>query len=79
MKKRLSITIEETLLNEVKKIASKQKTSISKIVEDYFKSLTKRKRKTLSEILNELPKPKLADNFNWKDEYYKAKMKKYGL
>ena len=31
-----------------------------------------------AEILDELPKPNLPEDFNWKEEYYKDKMKKYG-
>jgi metal-responsive CopG/Arc/MetJ family transcriptional regulator len=53
MKTRLSITVEQTLLNEVKEIAAKKKISISEIVEDHFKSLIKQKKKTLTEKLNE--------------------------
>jgi len=59
-------------------VAAKKKISVSEMVEDYFKIITKPKRKLLTEILDELPKPNLPEDFNWKEEYIKDKMKKYG-
>ena len=78
MKPILNITIEAPLLKEVKKIAAKKNISVSEMVEDYFKIITKPKRKLLTEILDELPKPNLPEDFDWKEEYIKDKMKKYG-
>ncbi|MFM6994309.1 MAG: hypothetical protein ACKOWO_04230 [Sediminibacterium sp.] len=37
------------------------------------------KRKSLVELIASLPKPKIPKNFNWKEEYYKSKKKKYKL
>ena len=48
------------------------------MVEDYFKIITRPKRKLLTEILDALPKPNLPEDFDWKEEYIKDKMKKYG-
>ena len=79
MKARLSLSIDTDILKEVKKLAAKKNMSVSEMVEDYFKVITKPKRKLLTEILNELPKPNLPEDFNWKEEYYNDKMKKYGL
>ena len=78
MKARLHLTIDEHILKEVKKVAAKKKISVSEMVEDYFKIITKPKRKLLTEILDELPKPNLPEDFNWKEDYIKDKMKKYG-
>ena len=78
MKARLHLNIDEHILKEVKKVAAKKKISVSEMVEDYFKIITKPKRKLLTEILDELPKPNLPEDFNWKEEYIKDKMKKYG-
>ena len=36
-------------------------------------------KKSLTELIASLPKPKLPKDFSWKDEYYKAKKKKYKL
>ena len=37
------------------------------------------KNQSLVDLLNTLPKPAMDENFNWKEEYYKGKKKKYGL
>lgn len=80
MKARLNITIDEAVLRNVKYLAEEQNTSVSEIVETYFKSIVKpKKKKSLSSLIKELPRPKLSKDFNWKDEYIKAKTKKYGL
>jgi len=80
MKARLNITIDKDVLQNVKLLAEEQKTSVSEIVEHYFKAIAKpRKKKTFIELIKELPKPNLPKDFNWKEEYYKDKMKKYGI
>ena len=78
MKARLSLSIDTDILKEVKKLSAKKNMNISEMVEDYFKIITKPKRKLLTEILDELPKPNLPEDFDWKEEYIKDKMKKYG-
>ena len=78
MKARLNITIDAPLLAEVKKVAFKQKTSVSEIVENYFKTLAKpRNKKSLTQIIDELPKSKIPENKSLSDLYYEAKMKEY--
>lgn len=82
MKTRLNITIEENLLDKVKAYAAKQNSSVSQLVEDYFRTITKKsKRKSLLDVLDELPKPKvnLPEGFDFKEEYYKQRAKKYGF
>jgi len=80
MKARLNITIDEDVLRSVKYFAEAQNSSVSELVENYFKTIIKpKKKKTLSELIKELPNPNIPENFNWKEEYYKAKKKKYGL
>lgn len=75
MKARLNLTIEQTLLEEVKKIAAQKKTSVSELVEEYFKVITKPKRKSLLEVLDELPKISIDANKNLGDLYFEHKMK----
>lgn len=75
MKARLNLTIEQTLLEEVKKIAAQKKTSVSELVEEYFKVITKPKRKSLLEVLDELPKIGIDANKNLGDLYFEHKMK----
>ena len=79
MKARLNITIDQSLLEDVKQYATLKNTSVSELVEEYFKVLIQPKKKSFIELIKELPKPKIDENFDWKEEYYKDKMKKYGL
>ena len=79
MKARLNLTIDQSLLEDVKQYATLKNTSVSELVEEYFKVIIQPKKKSFVELIKELPKPKIDENFDWKDEYYKDKMKKYGL
>jgi hypothetical protein len=79
MKARLNLTIEQTLLDQVKKFAAQKNTSVSELVEDYFKVLTKPKKQSLVDLLRSLPKPNISDDRDLIEEYYEAKRKKYGL
>lgn len=79
MKARLNLTIDQSLLEEVKQYATLKNTSVSELVEEYFKVIIQPKKKSFVELIKELPKPKVDENFDWKEEYYKDKMKKYGL
>jgi len=62
MKARLNLTIEQTLLDQVKKFAAQKNTSVSELVEDYFKVLTKPKKQSLVDLLRSLPKPDISDD-----------------
>ena len=79
MKARLNLTIDQSLLEEVKQYATLKNTSVSELVEEYFKVIIQPKKKSFVELIKELPKPKIDEDFDWKEEYYKDKMKKYGL
>ncbi|MDR7127791.1 hypothetical protein J2X69_000119 [Algoriphagus sp. 4150] len=83
MKKRLNITIEENLLDKIKTYADQNDTSISSLVEEHFETLVKPKPKlkngmSLVEYMKSLPKFDIPDNYDYKEEYYKAKAKKMG-
>ncbi len=76
MKSRLNITIDAPLLEEVKKVAAKQNTSVSELVENYFLSLVKpSKGKSFVDVLDALPKVNVPENKKLKDLYYEYKMK----
>ena len=82
MKTRLNITIEEQLLKKVKAYAEKHDESISNLVEEYFQTLIKKpKKKSLLELIEELPrhKVKFPEDFDFKKEYFKDRAKKYGF
>ena len=79
MKARLSLSIDKDILKEVKKLSAKKNMSVSEMVEDYFKIITKPKRKLLTEILDELPRVQIPENKKLSKLYYQAARKKYGL
>ncbi|WP_288371908.1 DUF6364 family protein [uncultured Algoriphagus sp.] len=83
MKKRLNITIDEKLLEKIKQYAAKEETSISSLVEEHFEKLVSRKTgllegMSLVEYMRSLPKFDFPEDFDYKEEYYKAKAKKLG-
>jgi len=80
MKTRLNLTIDEEVLHKMKYFAQKNHTSVSELVEEYFKTVTKPKQgKSFMDLVAELPKPKIDDNIDLKAMYYEDKAKKYGL
>lgn len=81
MKSRVNLTIEEGLLSEVKCYATENKVSISELVEDYFRQLTKPKRKSnIFEMVKQLDiKEKFADIPDLKKAYYEDNAAKYGF
>ncbi len=81
MKKKVNITVDEALVNKMKQYAEEHKTSLSHIVEEHFEEILKPKVKlkkeiSLVEYLQSLPKIDFPENFDWKEEYYKAKSEK---
>ena len=80
MKSRLNLTIENTVLEDVKMYATKQKRSVSDLVEKYFKKIVKpTKRKNIIDLIEKLDKPNIADNDDLKELFYKENGKKYGF
>ncbi|WP_343850211.1 DUF6364 family protein [Algoriphagus jejuensis] len=85
MKKRLNITIEEDLLEKIKEYAETKERSVSDLVQDHFRTLLKPPATlpngmTLVDYMKSLPKSKVEfpEDYDWKEEYYKAKAKKWG-
>ncbi len=80
MKAKLNITIEEGLLSSMKAYAIKQGTSISELVERYFKSLTKpAKRNSIINMIEQLEPPKIDTNADLKELFYLEQASKYGI
>lgn len=80
MKARLNLTIDDNLLEKIKGYAMKQQTSISELVESYFKTVTKpSKRKNIIQLVEKLEKPAIDSGVDLKDLYYQDKAKKYGF
>lgn len=71
MKTRLNLTIENNLLTNMKLYAEKRHVSVSELVEDYFKSVTKPiKRKNIIDLIESLDKPNIDQNADLKELYY---------
>lgn len=80
MKARLILTIEDSLLENVKNYAIKQQKSVPELVEGYFKSVTKpSKRNNILHLTEKLDKPVLAADADLKDLFYKENAKKQGF
>ena len=80
MKARLNITIEEDVLNKAKVYAEKKGSSVSQLVEEYFKYVTaKPKKKSIIDLIESLPKPDIDPNLDLKKAYYEENRKKYGF
>jgi hypothetical protein len=79
MTTKLNLTIEEEIARKIKLYAQRQKTSVSKITEEYFSRLLndkKKKEKSFVEKYAGIGKGKLGDLDKIRDEYLK---KKYGI
>jgi len=80
MKKRLNITVDGALMEQAKRYAAKNNSSLSQMVEVYFKSLTRpTRKKNAIEVLKTLPKPKQTVNGDLKEQYFDKEKKKYGF
>ena len=80
MKKRLNITVDGALMEQAKRYAAKNNSSLSQLVEMYFKSLTRPNRtKNAIEFLKTLPTPKKAVSGDLKEQYFEKEKKKYGF
>lgn len=80
MKTKLNLTIDNTLLENIKDYASLKQTSVSSLVENYFKKITTPvKRKNILSMIEKLEKPKIHTKANLKELYYQYQLKKYGI
>lgn len=80
MKTRLNLTIDNNILNSAKAYAASKNTSVSELVEEYFKSIRRpTKRKTILDLVHELPAPKIDVSGDLKKQYYEAQASKHGF
>ncbi len=80
MKNRLNITIDDSLMEQAKRYAVKHQTSLSQLVEQYFKNLTRPVRKeNILDFLGKMPKRKITVEEDPKKAYYEQRKKKYGF
>jgi len=80
MKERLNLTIDGDLLNAMKAYAAKKDTSVSELVEGYFRTVTKPvERKNIRELIRGLRKPAISEELDLKKLYYEEQAAKYGF
>lgn len=80
MKTRLNLSIDQALVEEMKAYAFRKQTSISDLVEQFFRSATQSKtRKTIIDLVEELEAPPIAPSADLKEMYYSEQAGKYGF
>ncbi|MEP7144872.1 MAG: DUF6364 family protein [Ferruginibacter sp.] len=78
--KRLNLTVDDALVEQARRFASKHQTSLSRLVEQYFKSLTfSVPGKSIIKLVEGLPTPAIDVNASLKDGYYEDQKKKNGF
>ncbi|MFD0765527.1 DUF6364 family protein [Mucilaginibacter lutimaris] len=74
MKSRLNLTIEEGLLKSIKTYAEKQHTSVSDLVEKYFKNVLRPvKKESFMNMVENLGPHDIDAKANLKEMYYQDK------
>ncbi|QKJ29683.1 hypothetical protein HQ865_07915 [Mucilaginibacter mali] len=80
MKARLNLTIDEAILANIKSYAESKKISISALVENHFKNISKPvKHKNIVEYMNEMQAPDIELPVDLKKAFYEDQAKKYGF
>lgn len=81
MKTRLNLTIDDGLLNNMKIHAQKQGTSISELVENYFREIAKpkKKKKNILQLVEDLKAPTISTQADLKELFYKEQASKHGF
>jgi len=82
MNTKLTLTIEQEIIERAKKYAKEKNRSLSDIIENYLKVLTKSERKQKAEKLNPIVKSlkgsfKMPDNMDYKKELRNRLEEKY--
>lgn len=80
MKNRLNLTVDDVLMKRAKLYAAKHQTSVSQLVEQYLKKLTRpSSNENVIQLVERLPKTTVEKNTNLKEAYYEDQQKKYGF
>lgn len=75
MKIRLNITIEESLLERIKKYANKNHISLSNLTQSYYERLVNKEDApgSIFEFLKKMKPGNYPENFDFKSEYFNTK------
>ncbi len=80
MKERLNLTIDGALLEAMKAYAAKRQMSVSELVENYFRQVTKPvNRKNILDLVDSLEAPAVDTAGDLKELYFKEQAAKYGF
>ena len=80
MKERLNLTIDGALLEAMKAYAAKRQMSVSELVENYFKHVTKPvHRRNILDLVDELEAPATDPEVDLKELFYKEQGEKHGF
>ena len=81
MKNRVNITIDEKLVRDGKRYAARNKISLSQLIENFLKQVTRKKsdKKNILELLGEIPEPRKIKSSPSKETYYEETKGKYGF
>lgn len=80
MNTKLTLTIDDSVIKQAKAYAEKQGRSLSAVVENYLKAVTKREEKEveISPIVKSMIGAfKMSEDFNYKEELNKMREEKY--
>jgi hypothetical protein len=71
MKVRLNLSIDQNLLNKIKRYAASKQVSISELVQEYFKTIAKpRARKNIIALVEQLPEHSVPATQDLKKGFY---------
>lgn len=80
MKTRLNLTIDQTLLENIKAYAASKRTSVSELVETYFKRISRpAKKKNILHLVDQLGDHAIDQKANLKEQFYEQQAEKYGF
>ncbi|WEK37185.1 MAG: DUF6364 family protein [Candidatus Pseudobacter hemicellulosilyticus] len=80
MKTRLNLTIDQALLESMKAYAANKHTSVSELVETYFKRISRpAKRKNILHLVDQLKAPATDPKADLKELFYQEQSEKYGF
>lgn len=81
MKTRLNLTIDENTLELIKAYAASKNSSVSELVESYFRKIASPqvKRKNILQLVEKLDKPEISPDADLKELFYEEQTKKHGF
>ena len=81
MKARLNLTIDAELLEKVKQYAAGKHSSVSELVEDYFRSTLRPAvpGRSIINLIESLPQPEIAPEGDLSKRYFEENASRYGF